>query len=98
MQRKRITRRRFNRSVAFATGVALAPAFVRSASLADKLNLAIVGTGGRGGSNAHEVESENIVAICDVNARNLDAAAQRYPQAQKFSDFRRMFDQSSTFD
>jgi len=32
-----------------------------------KLNIAMIGSGGRGGANLKSVGSENIVALCDVN-------------------------------
>ena len=35
-----------------------------------------------------EVMSENIVALCDVNANNLRAAAKNAPGAKTFRDFR----------
>ena len=59
----------------------------------DKLNVAIAGVGGRGGSNTGNVRSENIVALCDVNTKNLDKAAKRFPKAKTYFDWRKMFDQ-----
>src|SRR5205823_9231799 len=44
------------------------------------------------------VSAENIVALCDVNAKALYAASAKFPNATKFSDFRRMFDDASAFD
>ena len=32
----------------------------------EKLNIAVIGVGGRGGSNLSDVKNENIVALCDV--------------------------------
>ncbi len=64
----------------------------------EKLNLAVIGTGGRGGSNLGSVRSENIVALCDVYEPAVSKAAQRYPQAKKYSDFRRLFDDAKDFD
>ncbi len=94
-----ISRRRFTQTVGTAAASAFAaPALLRGANLNDRLNIAIIGAGGRGGSNAESVKSENIVSICDVNAANLDAAAARYPKAKKFTDFRRVFDQVNDFD
>jgi len=58
------------------------------------LNLGIIGCGGRGASNLAEVSSENIVALCDVNERNLEAAARKFPQARKFIDFRKLYDEA----
>ena len=93
MPTKLVTRRQFTRHLAAATGaIALAPAILRGRNLNDKLNIAVIGTGGRGGSNLESVSSENIVALCDVNQRNLDAAAAKHPEAKKFRDFRALFD------
>jgi predicted dehydrogenase len=62
------------------------------------LNIAAIGVGGRGGSNLAEVGSENIVAVCDVNERNLDTAVKRHPQARKFTDYRRLYDEVKDLD
>jgi predicted dehydrogenase len=94
-----ISRRTFAKAAGSAVaGIIAAPAFLRGSNLNERLNIAIIGAGGRGASNADGVKSENIVSICDVNADNLAAAAARYPGARKFSDFRRVFDHASEFD
>lgn len=88
-------------STAFAAGVACwshAPAVVRGRNLNEKLNIAVVGVGGRGGGNLDAVSSENIVALCDVNENNLNRAAERYPQARKLIDFRKLYDHAKEFD
>src|ERR1700677_5271097 len=94
-----ITRRQFNRS---ALGVAVAsmaaPAFLRGQNLNSKLNIAVIGAGGRGESDTDAVASENIVALCDVNAHSLDAAGRKFPAAKKFADFRKVFDIEKDFD
>src|SRR5438552_1192508 len=41
---------------------------------------------------------ENVVVLCDVNQTALDSASQRYPQAKKFTDLRRVFDNPNAFD
>jgi hypothetical protein len=80
-----ITRRRFLRTAAAAGTAALAaPAVLRGRNLNEKLNIAIIGCGGRGGSNMNDVSGENIVALCDVNEGNLNRAAEKHPQARKF--------------
>lgn len=38
------------------------------------------------------VATQDIVALCDVNERNLNIASQRFPQAKKFRDFRKLYD------
>src|SRR5689334_3078377 len=67
---KTITRRRFNQSVLAASSALAAPAFLRGQNLNDKLNIAVIACGGRGGSNLASVSSQNIVALCDVNNKN----------------------------
>mgnify|MGYP003341033665 CR=1 FL=1 len=44
------------------------------------------------------VSAENIVALCDVNGKNLDRAAAKFPKVRKFADFRKVFDHASEFD
>src|ERR1043166_2185947 len=41
---------------------------------------------------------ENVVVLCDVNEQALNSASQRYPQAKKFTDLRRVFDRPNEFD
>jgi predicted dehydrogenase len=99
MKKQVMTRRQFGRRLLVGgSALAAAPAFLRGRNLTDKLNIAIIGAGGRGGSNLQSVSSENIVALCDVNANNLNAAAEKYPKAQKFSDFRKVFEHAADFD
>jgi predicted dehydrogenase len=99
MTQRPVTRRQFATTLATAAaGTVLAPAFLRGKDLNERLNIAIIGAGGRGASNADSVKDENIVALCDVNGQNLDAAAERFPRASKFTDFRRVFDHASQFD
>ncbi len=75
-----------------------APALLRGAGLNEKLNIAIIGVGGRGGGNLGAVSGENIVALCDVHEPTVDKAAQRFPQARKYRDLRRVFDDAKNFD
>ena len=60
--------------------------------------MAIVATGGRGGGNLAGVESENIVALCDVNEASLAPAAKLHPRAKTFADFRKLYDHAQDFD
>ena len=84
--------------MAAAAAMSAAPALLRGQNLNNKLNIAVIAAGGRGGSNLESVSSENVVALCDVNARNLNAAAAKHPKASKYADFRKLFDRSSEFD
>jgi predicted dehydrogenase len=95
-----LSRRRFlAQTAALATGAVLAaPAIVRGRNLNEKLNIAIIGSGGRGGHNLRQVGSENIVALCDVYEPNLLKAAELVPDARKFADFRKLYDHAKEFD
>ena len=97
--RRSVTRRKFlGASVAATTLGWTAPAILRGRNLNEKLNIAVIGSGGRGASNMRSLESENIVAVCDVNENNLEFAARRHPRARKAIDFRKLFDHASEFD
>ncbi|NQU20145.1 MAG: Gfo/Idh/MocA family oxidoreductase [Candidatus Nealsonbacteria bacterium] len=59
----------------------------------EKLNIACVGVGGRGGGNTGAMGGENLVALCDVDGRSAAGNFKRFPQAKQFADFRKMFDE-----
>ncbi|HMV85161.1 MAG TPA: Gfo/Idh/MocA family oxidoreductase [Blastocatellia bacterium] len=93
------SRRQFLAQGAMAGIAAVAaPAIVRGRNLNDKLNLAIIGAGGRGASNLRDVESENITILCDVNEEGLNKAAARHTAARKLVDFRQVYDHAKEFD
>jgi predicted dehydrogenase len=93
------TRRSFLKTSVIAAGAVMgAPAIVRGQELNNKLNIAIIGCGGQGGYDLQQVRGENIVALCDVNGVNLDKAAAQFPDAKKFSDFRKLYDTPDFFD
>ncbi|HTG44239.1 MAG TPA: Gfo/Idh/MocA family oxidoreductase [Verrucomicrobiae bacterium] len=97
--KNKYSRRTFLRYSATATAaIAAAPAVLSARSPNDKLNLAIIGCGGRGASNLGDVSSENVVALCDVNEKNLNAAAQKHPSARKYIDFRELYEREKDFD
>lgn len=58
----------------------------------EKLKILGVGIGGRGASVLRAVETENIVGLCDVDWKYADHVFKRYPNAEKFNDYRVMFD------
>lgn len=59
----------------------------------DKLNIAGVGIGGRGGGVIRGMESQNIVALCDTDWRYAKGTFDRYPNAKKYWDYRKMLDE-----
>ncbi len=61
----------------------------------DKLNVGVIGTGGKGRGNMNAVaRTENIVALCDVDQRRLAEAGEQHPAARQYADFRRMLEQN----
>lgn len=58
----------------------------------EKLNIAGIGVGGRGSGVLQGVESQNIVALCDVDTKRAAQTFKRYPNAKIYRDFRRMLD------
>jgi len=63
----------------------------------DKLNLAAIGAGGKGGSditNAFNNGAEkNVVALCDVDTARSKAAIDRFSEAKFYSDYRVMLEE-----
>ncbi|MFM7149911.1 MAG: Gfo/Idh/MocA family protein [Gemmataceae bacterium] len=94
------SRRRFLGQAASLASVTTigAPRFLRARDSYNKLNIAVIGTGGRGGGNLASVASENIVGLCDVDQAALGRAAQNFPRAAREKDYRRLFDRASDFD
>ncbi len=62
----------------------------------DKLNIGLIGTAGRARDNTAGVESENIVALCDIDDRLIGQAAARFPSAKTYDDFRKLMDAATS--
>lgn len=96
MMPKQISRRQ---AIAGTSAVAagcwfVEPSKARAATSAnEKLNIALIGAGGRGAANLQGVAGENIVALCDVDGRRAKESFERYTRVPKFHDFRRLLDQ-----
>ncbi len=103
LKQQPLSRRDFLQQTALAGAAILgAPAFVSCRAPSEKLNVVIIGCGGRGAHNMGQIAGagENIVALCDVNANNLGQAAKQAHKARQFRDFRKLYDQmkDSEFD
>jgi len=61
----------------------------------DKLNIAVVGSGGRGGNilTSAAAAGENIVALCDTDWQRLAPTFARFSNAKKYYDWRKMYDE-----
>src|SRR5262245_28756037 len=96
MTRRSPNRRTFLKTSAAAAGAVLAaPMFLRARGANEKLNIAMIGSGGRGAANMRGVESENIVALCDVDKNAVENAAKKHTKAEKFTDFRQLYDKAA---
>ncbi len=88
-------RRDFLKTAAAGTGLLILPKTMLLGANApsNKLNIALIGTWGRGEAHFDAVPSENVVALCDVNEKHLAAAAKRFPNAKTYVDWRKCLDQ-----
>ncbi len=64
----------------------------------DKLNIAGVGIGGMGANYLKGCESENIVALADVDSAFAAPTFQKYPAAKTYRDFRVMLEKEKGID
>ena len=94
--RFRTSRRSFVKGMGLAgimsTGVF--PNLLLAKGASKKVAVACIGVGGKGASDASGAAKDNeIVAICDVDSKNLAKAVEKYPNAKTFTDFRKMLDE-----
>ncbi|OWK46681.1 Gfo/Idh/MocA family protein [Fimbriiglobus ruber] len=74
------------------TGPAVSVARVVGAN--DKIRVAGIGVGGKGSSDIEQAgHVMTVVALCDIDTDRLDKRATTWPSAQKFFDYRKLFDQ-----
>lgn len=85
-----------------AAGVAalrpLARASARTVSPNEKLNVAVIGFGGVGGSNISNCADENVVAMCDLDLKRCAGTIKKFPNAELFTDFRKMLEKRKDID
>jgi predicted dehydrogenase len=59
----------------------------------EQIRFACIGVDGKGRSDTADAARHGVVvALCDVDDKKLGMAAQKYPGAKTFNDFRKMFD------
>lgn len=97
---KELSRRSFLKTgAAAALGFTIAPSTIlgkvhgHTAAPSDKLNILGVGIGGRGASVLKQLQTENIIGLCDVDWKYAQHVFERYPNAKRFNDYRVMYDQ-----
>jgi len=100
------TRREFAKKTAMwagaATAVSIVPRHVlggpRQIPPSEKMNIAGIGIGGMGAGNLRNVQSENIVALCDVDKNYAAGTIRKYPNAEFYVDYREMLDKRKDID
>ncbi len=93
-----MNRRKFiSGSIAAAATVSIVPRHVLGGvgykAPSDTLNIAGIGIGGMGNSNLNHLQSENIVALCDVDWKYAKRVFDKHPKAKKYWDWRKMYDE-----
>jgi predicted dehydrogenase len=100
---KQISRRGFIQgTVATAAAFTIVPWHILGGSAfqapSDTLNIAGIGVGGMGQNNLRKCESENIVALCDVDDTYAAPVYERYPKAKRYRDFKQMLEKQKDID
>ena len=85
-------RRRFLKAASTSTAAftILQAGSARTYAANEKLNIAGIGAGGQAAGDIQKVESQNIVAICDVDWERAAGSLKRYPNAKRYKDYRVM--------
>jgi len=89
-------RREFLKTAAFtgAAGLILPNTTLFGADApSNKLNIALLGTWGRGEAHFGGLASQNVVALCDLNEEHLAFGAKKFPDAKQYVDWRKCIDQ-----
>jgi len=85
-------KRDFIKTSAALAGTALLPSSIFAMTKGTKrLRTAHIGVGGMGAADLKSIashEAVDVIALCDVDQNNLNAAQQLYPNAKTFSDYR----------
>ncbi len=58
-----------------------------------KLKIIAVGIGGRGASVLSGLETEDIIGLCDVDWKYADHIFKKYPNAKRYNDYRKMYEE-----
>ena len=83
------SRRKFiKQTAAAAAGITIVPRHVLGGvgytAPSDQLNIAGIGVGGMGRANLRAMESQRIVALCDVDWRYSQKTFDDYPDAKQY--------------
>ena len=98
-RRRQTTRRSFVKGAAAAASVSAGfwvsnqRTYAKSTSPNEQVQIAWVGVGGKGRSDVdHAGQVGKVVAMCDVDGNTLASAAEKFPDAEQFADFRELIE------
>lgn len=94
----KLNRRKFIKDSSALAGFTIVSSNVLGKTLgytapSDKLNIAGIGVGGMGRRNLANMNTENIVALCDVDWQYAQKTFKDYPKAKQYKDWRKLFDE-----
>ncbi|MCX5769634.1 MAG: Gfo/Idh/MocA family oxidoreductase, partial [Candidatus Hydrogenedentes bacterium] len=94
---KSIARRQFLKGAAAGAGLLILPSGTMFGANApsNKLNIALIGAYGRAMAHYDGLATENVVALCDVDEEHLALAAEKFPKAKQYVDWRKCLDQKN---
>jgi len=94
-----MSRRKFLKTGSLAAiGLTVVPSSVLGKSFghvapSDKLNIVGVGVGGRGFSVLKSMQSQNIIGLCDTDWKYSERVFNHFPNAKKYFDYRKMYEE-----
>ena len=59
----------------------------------DTMNIVGIGIGGKGHPNLVGMKTENIIGLCDIDWKYAKGVFERHPNAKKYWDYRKMYDE-----
>ncbi len=66
-----------------------------AAAAIEQVHIGCIGVGGKGWSDMQETsQGQQIVAICDIDEQRLAKAAELFPQAKRYTDWRKLLEQN----
>ncbi|MBQ8099215.1 MAG: Gfo/Idh/MocA family oxidoreductase [Bacteroidaceae bacterium] len=88
----------FKAGGALAAGLVVAPSSILGKQYghmapSDKMNILGIGIGGRGAADLNEMKTENIIGLCDTDWKYAKGTFDKYPNAKRYNDYRKMYDE-----
>jgi predicted dehydrogenase len=66
----------------------------KSLAAIEEIGFACVGVGGKGSSDSDDAgRAGKVIGICDIDDETLNKAAEKFPGAKKFNDYRKMYEE-----